>query len=401
MEEDRKDLRAPGVADLVLLGAHLAEHDRVHGLEMARVRGQAQVHGVAVEFAVRGRAEVVLDVAGTVDFFRLEAAALELVEYRPERLAHHVRQDAQPAPVGHADDDLLDAECAAPLDDLLHCGDQALAAVKAEPLGAGVLDVQELLEPFGFHELVQDRLPAVLGEGDFLAEALDPLLEPRCLPGVGDVHVLQGEGAAIGPFHERDNLAYRGGFQPEDVVNEDLPVHVVPGEAVGPGIELRVGYLVAHAERIKVRDEMAADPVGPDQHERANRIEHCAAHLFVREPDPGFRCLGRDLVSGLLLRGGAEIAPLPVERGCQLVAGSGRPVGPGPARSRRLGPCVRFRVAELAEEQAPAFVHRVRVAGIARVQLFDICGVMALEKAGRLEDVIRGLLGHGKPPVRM
>jgi hypothetical protein len=62
--------------------------------------------------------------------------------------------------VGHADDDLLDAEGAAALDDLLQRG-SAPRAVEAEALGAGVLDVEELLEALGLHELVEDRLAPV------------------------------------------------------------------------------------------------------------------------------------------------------------------------------------------------------------------------------------------------
>ena len=51
------------VAALVLLGAHLAENDRIDDLEMRRVGGQRQMNLVAVELAVRRRAEVIFDVA--------------------------------------------------------------------------------------------------------------------------------------------------------------------------------------------------------------------------------------------------------------------------------------------------------------------------------------------------
>ena len=60
----------------------------------------------------------------------------------------------------HADDDLVHAEIAAALDDLLERRDQRFAAVEAEALGAGELDVEELLEAFGLDQLVQDRLLA-------------------------------------------------------------------------------------------------------------------------------------------------------------------------------------------------------------------------------------------------
>ena len=68
-------------------------------------------------------------------------------------------------------------------------------------------DLQELLEALGLDQLVEDRPPALPGEADLLAEALDPLLEPGRLRRVGDVHVLQREGAAVGALHQRQDLA--------------------------------------------------------------------------------------------------------------------------------------------------------------------------------------------------
>ena len=115
---------------------------------------------------------------------------------------------------------------AAALDDLFHRRDQAFAAVEAEALGAHVLDVEVFLEALGLDQLVEDRLAPLAGEADFLVVALDPFLEPGGLLGVGDVHVLQGEGAAIGAFDDLDDLADRGDLKAQHVVDEDRPVHV-------------------------------------------------------------------------------------------------------------------------------------------------------------------------------
>ena len=95
VQQDRQHLGALDVAALRLLGADLAEHHRVDRLEVARVGGQREVDGVAVELAVARRAEVVLDVAGALDLLGLEAAALELVEDRPVGLAQHVGEHAR------------------------------------------------------------------------------------------------------------------------------------------------------------------------------------------------------------------------------------------------------------------------------------------------------------------
>ena len=165
VDEQRHHRRAVvgRAAVLVLLGAHLAEHHRIDDLEMRGVGGERQVDVVAVEDAVGGGAEVVLHVARAFHVVGGEGAALELVEQRPVRLAHHLGQHVQAAAMGHAEHDLLHAEIAAALDDLLERRNQRLAAVEAEALGAGVAHVEELLEAFGLDELVEDGALAFAG----------------------------------------------------------------------------------------------------------------------------------------------------------------------------------------------------------------------------------------------
>ena len=119
------------VVELILLGAHLAEHDRIDDLEMRGIGGQRQVHVVAVELAVRGGAEVIFDVAGAFDLVGRSGAALELMEDDAVRLGHHLAQHVEPAAVGHAERDLAQAELAAALDDLLERRDHRLARRRA------------------------------------------------------------------------------------------------------------------------------------------------------------------------------------------------------------------------------------------------------------------------------
>ena len=57
------------------------------------------------------------------------------------------------------------------------------AAVEAEALGAGELEVAELFEALGFDQLVEDRAAALAGETDFLVRPLDALLDPGLLRG--------------------------------------------------------------------------------------------------------------------------------------------------------------------------------------------------------------------------
>ena len=83
--------------------------------------------------------------------------------------------------MGHAEDDLLHAERAAALDDLLERRDRRLGAVEAEPLGAGEAQVAELLEAFRLDELVEDRALAFAREADLFVRTFDALLDPALL----------------------------------------------------------------------------------------------------------------------------------------------------------------------------------------------------------------------------
>src|ERR1700748_3506042 len=136
---------------------------------------------VAVELAVRGRAEMVLDVARAFDRSGIGRTALELVEQRPMGLAHHLGQYVEAAAMRHADHDLLHAEIAAALDDLLERRDQRFAAVEAEAPCAGELVVAKLLEAVGLDQLVEDRATSLGREADLLVRTFDALLDPRLL----------------------------------------------------------------------------------------------------------------------------------------------------------------------------------------------------------------------------
>ena len=124
VEQQRQHGRALAVlaAVLVLLGAHLAEHHRVDRSRGATGWRQREVDLVAVEVAVGRGAEVIFDVAGAADVVGLGRAARELVEDGAVRLAHDVGEHVEAAAVGHADDDLVDAELAAVLDDCSSAG---------------------------------------------------------------------------------------------------------------------------------------------------------------------------------------------------------------------------------------------------------------------------------------
>ena len=283
VDEQRQHRRALArrAAALVLLGAHLAEHHRIDDLQVRGVGGQRQVHVVAVEGAIGRGAEVILHVARALDVVGLERAALELVEDRPVRLRHHAGEHVEPPAVRHADDDLFDAELAAALDDLLQRRHHRLRAVEAEALGAGVFHLAELLERLRLDQLVEDRAAPFRREADVLLLALDAILDPGLLRRARDVHELHADVPAVGAAQDAQDLAHGRRLEAEHAVDEDRPVEVGVGEAVGLGLQLAVHLAVGEAERVEVGGEMAHDAIGADQHQRADRI--------LRRPQRGGR----------------------------------------------------------------------------------------------------------------
>src|SRR5207253_5764367 len=122
--------------------------------------------------------------------------------------------------------DLLHAEIAAALDDLFQRGDQRLAPVEAEALGAGEFGVAIFLKTFRLDQLVEDRALAFAREGDLLVGAFDALLDPALLLRVRDVHELDAERLAVGALADRHDLAHGRELETEHEVEKDLAVVV-------------------------------------------------------------------------------------------------------------------------------------------------------------------------------
>src|SRR5262245_29552186 len=99
----------------------------------------------------------------------------------------------------HAKADFLHTQIAATLDDLLERRNQRLGAVETETLGAGIFDVEEFLEAFRLHQLVEDCALTLAGKGDLLVLTLNSFLDPALLGGVRDVHELDAERLAVSP----------------------------------------------------------------------------------------------------------------------------------------------------------------------------------------------------------
>ena len=402
VQQQRQHLGAVGLARrhetavdsalLILLGPGLAEHHRIDDLEVAGVGGQGQMHLVAVELAVGGGAEVVLDVARTFDVRRVEGAALEFVEQRAMRLLHHLGQDVQPAAMGHAEYDILHAQGTATLDDLFERRDQRFAAIKAEALGAGILDVEKLLEAFGLDELVEDRLLAFGGEADFLVGAFHVLLDPGLGHRIGDVHEFDADGRAIGALEQRQHLGEGRELKTEIVIEEDLAAVIGGGEAIGRRIEFGRRVVGLELQRVEIGVQMAAHAVGADHHDGADRIARRLMHVLKLDRGTG------DL--GLLLQrlagahGDFGGGPVAVEGGHQFAIGDLRPVLALPGGALGVGGRLGARVLELAEIADPGGVDAGGIGFEAGVEFVNIGGVAAIQERSEQELFVLFLSCH-------
>ncbi len=287
VDEDRQHGEAVAAqVDAVLLGPHDALEHRVDRLEVRRVGRQVHLRGGAGlgrEHALG--AEVVLHVAGALHALRVELA-LELLEDLAVALARDVGQHVEAAAVRHADADLVEPALGGARQDGVEQRDDRLAALEREPLLADVLGLQEGLERLGRVQLAQDA-QLVLARGAGVAR-LEPLLEPLALGGVGDVHVLDADGAAVRVAQQAEDVAQRVLRLAAEAARGEPAVQVPQRHAVV--LDVQVGVLaLAVGERVGLRHEVAARAVGVDELRDTGRLGglDVGVHGVVAHPAHG------------------------------------------------------------------------------------------------------------------
>ena len=263
VHEDRQHGEAIGVGGGVAERTRHALHHGVDRLEVAGVGGERERDVVAGGREVlAGGPEVVLHVAGALGARRVELA-LEFAEHLRVRLAHDARQHVEAPAVRHAQHHVGHARVGRFGAERVEHGNEGLGTFEAEPLLPEVLGVQEPLERLGRVEPFEDS--QLLGGGDDRRHALDACLDPLLLVGLLDVHVLDADRARVRVSQDPEDLAQRQartGREPRpERAHRELAVEVPDREVVVRDVELGVGVRFAPAERIEVRDEVAAHAV--------------------------------------------------------------------------------------------------------------------------------------------
>ena len=256
--------RLPGeIADPVLAGPDASDGDGIDELEVAGIEAEREVDVAAVGGTVIARmAEVVLHIAAADMELRVEIG--ELTEDPLGALPHDISEDVEPAAVGHGEDDIANPLRGRAFDRHLEERDERFAPLEGEALRPEEPLLDELLEHRSTCHLPVDAQLLAPIELHPVFAPLHPHLEPLPHAKIVHVHELHADRPAVGVPQALDDLAQRHRLRSLDRVGGERPVHVLLGEVVEPGIELRQAR-AGPTERIDLRHEVAADAVRSDE----------------------------------------------------------------------------------------------------------------------------------------
>ena len=264
VQNHRRHQIAGVVPASVLARPHRAGNHRADDLQVRGIEGQCQVHLAPRRHDVGGKTLVVLHVAAVV---RLRHDAVELVEQIARVLAQNVHQHVQPTAVGHADHRLHHAVAAEPLQRLVEHADEALAALQAEALGAGILGMQVAFQALGGAQAIQNGEARVRRKRRRGLDGLQALPQPRLLRSIGDVHVLGADCAAVGALQGGDDVPQGSAAMLEQVLGTGIEdgIEIRLAEAVVAERQLRRRFALPKAEGIEPGFAVAAVAIGADE----------------------------------------------------------------------------------------------------------------------------------------
>ncbi len=237
------------------------------------------------------------------------------------------------------------------LDQLVHRRDEALAAFEREALLADVLGVQVALESFGRRQALEDVALLLGGERGRRTDRFEALLDPALLRGIGDVHELDAEVAAVGVAQRLDQVAQRHVLLPEvRVRGREHRVHVGFGQVVERGLQFGNDRAFLSLQRIQIRPAVAEEPVGRD-----DRLD---VDLLARDRQVGRRHFRDEGVGLGALREGLD----------------DRSVGDVARVRRAIGPRNQLHLVEVG---APLLGHGARIVEVTLIELLDVRRIAA------------------------
>ena len=192
MHDERQDFALTVASDACLLGAGTSLGHGIDGLEVAGIRHQVNADLAAAAAGENaGRADVVFHVATAKHAARVHV--FESGENFCRRAVHNVDDHVEATAVTHREYGLLGTVLGGGVQNFVEEWDQRGIAFERVTLGSDVTRVDGLLEDVGAHELVE-YAGAIDRQGLFRLHAL---LHPATALGIGNVHELGADGAAI------------------------------------------------------------------------------------------------------------------------------------------------------------------------------------------------------------
>ena len=216
VQQDGQDFGAIGAALEVDEGAGAAEDDRVDGFEMAGVEGEGDADLLAFDDAGARVAKVILHVAVAVRGIR-DVLFGEAGEQGFGLLAADVDEDVEATAVGHADDEVGDADGRGAMDELIHDGQHDFAAFDGEALGAHEGLVQEAFELFGLHDGAKETTARGGIVGRTEAAGFDAFLQPAAALAILDMGELDPDRTAVSRLQLGEDLPQREQLAPEEI----------------------------------------------------------------------------------------------------------------------------------------------------------------------------------------
>ncbi len=248
------------IAATNLTSTNRAGHHRIDDFQMRGVEGQGQVQRPTWGRHVGRETHVVLHVTGMGGIIGMIKFALEFLEQLLRRLAEDIDQYVQAPAMGHADDDVLHAIAAGPLDQGIHQRDQAVATFQREALLADVLGVQIAFETFGGGQPFEDPGAAGRIETGLAGGGFQPRIQPPALLGIGDVHELGTDRTGVGRLQMTEQVFQLQSIRAAEEIRlgVELAVQVGRIQPVEGDLQVRCRGLGRQAERIEIGLQMAA-----------------------------------------------------------------------------------------------------------------------------------------------
>ena len=93
------------------------------------------------------------------------------------------------------------------------------------------------------------------------------------------MHEFHADGAAIAGAQYGEDFPHRGGFPAQHEIDENWPIQIGVGEAVGGWVQFRMWLWHLQAQRVQAGFQVAAHAVAADQHQGADGIQRAGAQL--------------------------------------------------------------------------------------------------------------------------